>query len=466
MINIILCGGSGTRLWPLSRTSLPKQFVRLFDGCSLFQQTIARNQPLCQTSYIVSNIEHYFLVLDQLSETSSQGARYLLEPLAKNTAPAIALACLTLDPDDLVLVTPSDHLIKDADAYQQAVAKAKSLAEQGYLVLLGITPTHPHTGYGYIEANGEDVSAFIEKPSQQKAEAYVAQGNYYWNAGIFCFKAGAFLAELQQHDAAIYQACQNALKTTEQANPLQIDKTAMQRIPEQSIDYAVMEKSSRVKVVPADIGWSDLGSFDALYDEIKTEPQANAHLARMANAPAPISLNANNNLIVSRERQIALVDVENLLIVDTADALLIAQKGSSQKIKQVVDALKQTHPELTQVHRLAYRPWGTYEVLVESEKYKVKRIVVKPGNKLSLQKHLHRNEHWIIVSGTATVTLEDEQKIVRPNESIYIKIGQLHRLENQGKIDLVMIEVQVGEYTGEDDIIRIEDIYGRAPHAR
>jgi mannose-1-phosphate guanylyltransferase len=307
--------------------------VRLFDGCSLFQQTIARNQSLCQTQYIVSNIEHYFLVLDQLSVTSIHGARYLLEPLAKNTAPAIALACLNLDPDDIVLVTPSDHLIKDIAAYQQAVQQAKTLAEQDYLVLLGITPSHAHTGYGYIEANGQDVRAFIEKPSQQKAQAYLEQGNYYWNAGIFCFKAGVFLAELQQHDPVIYQACQNALNTSEQSNPLQIDKAAMARIPEQSIDYAVMEKSTRVKVIPADIGWSDLGSFDALYDEIKTEQHSNAHLARMTNAPAPITLNANHNLIVSRDRQIALVDVENLLVVDTADALLIAQKGSSQKIK-------------------------------------------------------------------------------------------------------------------------------------
>ncbi|MDX1351756.1 MAG: mannose-1-phosphate guanylyltransferase/mannose-6-phosphate isomerase [Thiomicrorhabdus sp.] len=482
MINIILCGGSGTRLWPLSRTMLPKQFVRLFNNRSLFQDTVLRNQPVCSHTFVISNNEQFFLAVDQLTQIgqeipmSNKGmtdtVRFLLEPVGRNTAPAIALACMALDTDDLVLVTTSDHLVKDQAAYETAVLQAKALAEQGNLVTFGIKPTYPEVGFGYIEANGNDVKSFKEKPDADTAQSYIDQGNYYWNSGMFCFKAGVFLNELKQYAPEIYQACQTALdlatrhcdETADAAfsqNEIRINLQAMQAIPEDSIDYAVMEKSQKVKVVPCDMGWSDLGSFDSLFDEVKQPGLDNAVLARLDDSPEPICIDSKDNLIVTRERQIALVDVEDLLVVDTADAILVSKKGSSQKVKNVVAQIKKQAPELADIHRLAFRPWGSYEVLVNTEGYKVKRIIVKPGGRLSLQKHFHRNEHWIVVSGTATVTVDDKRCLVRPNESTYIKMGQTHRLENQGKIDLVMIEVQVGEYTGEDDIVRLDDIYGR-----
>jgi mannose-1-phosphate guanylyltransferase len=465
MINIILCGGSGTRLWPLSRTMLPKQFVRFFDGYSLFQNTVIRNQPVCTSSFIVSNQKQYFLAVDQLGQISNVPARFLLEPVGRNTAPAIALACLSLHEDDLVLVTTSDHLVKDQVAYEAAIKQAKKLAEQDHLVTFGIKPTYPETGFGYIEADKDrrsDVRSFKEKPSAEVAQSYIEQGNYYWNSGMFCFKAGVFLDELKQYAPEMYQACQDAIKVqvTECDTEICIETSLMQAIPEDSIDYAVMEKSDKVKVVSCDIGWSDLGSYDALYDEVKTE-QENAILPRLDSSPEPICIDSKNNLLVTEDRTIALVGIDDLLIIDTRDALLISKKGCSQKVKDVVVEVKKQAAELANIHNLVYRPWGTYEVLQSSEQYKVKRIVVKPGSKLSLQKHFHRNEHWIVVSGTATVTVDKECFLVRPNESTYIQMGQVHRLENQGKIDLVMIEVQVGEYTGEDDIVRIEDIYGR-----
>jgi len=472
MINIILCGGSGTRLWPLSRTMLPKQFVRLFNNLSLFQDTVLRNQPVCSSTFVVSNNEQFFLAVDQLDQLSKtdchaslamkdKGAQFLLEPVGRNTAPAIALACMALDSDDLVLVTTSDHLVKDQAAYEAAVLEAKALAEQNNLVTFGIKPTYPEVGFGYIEANGNDVSSFKEKPDADKAQSYIDQGNYYWNSGMFCFKAGVFLDELKQYAPEMYQACQDGMPKDGCDNEIRIELDAMKAIPEDSIDYAVMEQSQKVKVVPCDMGWSDLGSFDALYDEVKQPSLGNAVLSRLEDSPEPICIDSKDNLIVARERQIALVDVEDLLVVDTSDAILISKKGSSQKVKAVVAQIKKQAPELSDIHRLAFRPWGSYEVLVNTEGYKVKRIIVKPGGRLSLQKHFHRNEHWIVVSGTATVTVDDKRCLVRPNESTYIKMGQTHRLENEGKIDLVMVEVQVGEYTGEDDIVRIDDIYNR-----
>jgi mannose-1-phosphate guanylyltransferase len=465
MINLVLCGGSGTRLWPLSRTMLPKQFVRLFNNRSLFQETVLRNQACCSNSFIILNNEQFFLAVDQLSSVTNTSCRFLLEPIGRNTAPAIALACLALDEDDLVLVTASDHLIKNQSAYQAAVAQAKHLAEEGYLVTFGIQPHYPETGFGYIEASGCDVLSFKEKPSLELAQSYLAQGNYYWNSGMFCFKAGVLLTELQQHAPTIYEACQSAFHLAEtkknETDNIHIALATMQAIPDQSIDYAVMEKSNKVKVVPCEIGWSDLGSFDALYEAIKQPETDNALLPCEDNTPEPIYINAQNNLLLTHDRQVALIDVDDLLVVDTADALLIAKKGSSQQVKQVVEQIKLHSPDLTQVHYRVHRPWGTYEVLLSSSLYKIKRIAVKPAAKLSLQQHYHRNEHWIVVSGMATVTIENETFFVRPNESTYIKMGQTHRLENQGKIELVMIEVQVGEYVKEDDIVRFDDLYGR-----
>jgi len=456
MTNIILCGGSGTRLWPISRTLMPKQFVKLFDDKSLFQLTVERNSKLCASQFIVSNQEQYFLAYDQLEEMHMDDNRYLLEPVGRNTAPAIALACMMLPPDEIVLVTPSDHLIKDEAAYRKVVDSAETMAKQGALVTFGITPAYPETGYGYIEADGEDVISFTEKPNLETAKTYIKQGNYYWNSGMFCFKAGIFLEELQKYAPEIYETSLIAFENRKTQNEtFRIQLAHMENIPSESIDYAVMEKSDRVKVVPSDIDWSDLGSFDALYEELPKDENGNTKADRH------ISIDSKNNLLIGHDKKIATIDIEDLIIVDTPDALLISKKGSSQKVKKVVEQLKTKKSELTHVHTLAHRPWGTYEVLLSHENYKIKRIVVKPGKRLSLQKHFHRNEHWIVVSGTATVTVGDEVKLIRPNESTYIKMGEVHRLENEGKIPVVLIEAQVGEYTGEDDIVRIEDDFQR-----
>ena len=440
MTNLILCGGSGTRLWPLSRTLMPKQFVKLFDRKSLFQLTVERNSNICDEQFIVSNNEQYFLAFDQLEELGMLNNRYLLEPIGRNTAPAIALACMALAPEEIVLVTPSDHLIKDQNAYKKAIKEANLLAKEGFLVTFGIKPTFAETGFGYIEAHGIDVKAFHEKPDCQTAEAYLRAGNYYWNSGMFCFKAGVFLSELEAYAPQIFLTCKKAYEHTKSDGMIRILHEDMLAIPEDSIDYAVMEKSQKVKVVPSDIGWSDVGSFDALCQELDND--------------------GNNNFIMS-PKHVSLIDVHDLIVIDTEDALLISQKGSSQKVKEIVSRLKKENIELTTTHKTTHRPWGTFTVLEDKLGYKIKKIMVKSGKRLSLQKHFHRNEHWIVVSGTATVQVEERTFLVRENESTYIKAGEIHRLENQGKIPLILIEAQVGSYTGEDDIVRIEDDYKR-----
>jgi mannose-1-phosphate guanylyltransferase len=486
---------------------MPKQFVKLFEGESLFQKTVARNQKSCDSQFIVSNAEQYFLAVDQLEELTHNSTpntqhptQYLLEPVGRNTAPAIALACLALDPEEIVLVTPSDHLIKDEEAYLEAVEKAKNLAEECNLVTFGITPQFAETGFGYIEAIasvivesdsdcGMDVIHFHEKPDLQTAQQYIHKNQedqslsqstitkFFWNSGMFCFKAGVFLEELEKYAPEIYEASKKAIEklktrlseatipqergqnsTLNTPELLRIDHSSMAEIPEESIDYAVMEKSDKVKVVPSDIDWSDLGSFDALYEELPHDNNGNATTSIQNSAL--IIQNSNNNLILS-EKQVAMIDVDDLIIIDTADALLVSKKGSSQKIKEVVKRLKEKKSELPNIHVTAHRPWGTYTILDESEGYKVKRIVVKPGKRLSLQKHHHRSEHWVVVSGTALVTRGADEYPVRANESTYISMGEVHRLENIGKIPLVMIEAQVGEYVGEDDIIRVEDDFER-----
>lgn len=455
MTNIILCGGSGTRLWPISRSLMPKQFNKLFDNKSLFQLTVERNSKLCDNDFIVSNAEQYFIAKDQLEELDKNNNLYLLEPVGRNTAPAIALACMDLDKDTIVLVTPSDHLIKDEVSYKNVLQKAKKLAQEDNLVTFGITPTFAETGFGYIEAKNLDVQAFHEKPNLETATAYLEAGNYYWNSGMFCFKAGVFLEELQKYSPKIYDTCKTALDNASKEGIIRIKHDDMVNIPDDSIDYAVMEKSSKVKVVPSDINWSDVGSFDALYEELDKEDNGNTVNEKH------ISIDSKNNLVVGEERVIATVDVEDLIIVDSGDALLISKKGSSQKVKRVVQKLKEQNSHLPNIHLTAYRPWGTYTILEDTPGYKIKRIVVKPGKRLSLQKHYHRNEHWIVVSGTATVTVGNQTKIIRPNESTYIKMGEVHRLANDGVIPVILIEAQVGEYTGEDDIVRFEDDYSR-----
>jgi len=455
MTNIILCGGSGTRLWPISRTLMPKQFVKLFNEKSLFQLTVERNEGVCNQQFIVSNAEQYFLALDQLEELSSFENKFLLEPIGRNTAPAIALACLALDANEIVLVSSSDHLIKDKKAYKNTLNKAEKLAEEDYLVTFGITAEYPEIGYGYIEANGQDVKAFHEKPDKETAQKYVDAGNFYWNSGIFCFKAGLFLEELKYYSPNIYNTAKIAYENAKNDSMLRISHEDMINIPEDSIDYAVMEKSNKVKVIPANIGWSDLGSFDALAEEFPKDENGNSLNDNF------IAINSKNNFVYGKERLISLAGIDDLIVVDTPDALLISKKGDSQKIKDIVKELKGRESDLHHIHLTVHRPWGTYTILEDKENYKVKKIIVKPGKRLSLQKHFHRSEHWIVVSGTATVTVGDETRLIRPNESTYIKMGEIHRLENEGKIDVVLIEAQVGEYTGEDDIVRIEDDFER-----
>ena len=500
MTNIILCGGNGTRLWPISRTLMPKQFVKLFNDKSLFQLTIQRNSKVCGKSFVVSNSEQYFLAKDQLDELSGQNlssGSFLLEPVGRNTAPAIALACMALQSDEVVLVTPSDHLIKNENEYDKVVQEAKRLAEADNLVTFGIKPSFAETGFGYIEADGIDVKAFHEKPDFDTATNYLKAGNYYWNSGMFCFKAGVFLEELKKNSPKIYDACKKAFAVsigedksslpkkiqtdknevltsslseakaslpkqtdgnevlTSSNRVITIDREYMLNIPEDSIDYAVMEKSSKVKVVPSDIDWSDVGSFDALYEELPKDENGNTVNENY------VQIESKNNFIYGSERKIATVDIEDLIVVDTGDALLISKKGSSQKVKSIVQKVR-SDSQLHNIHLTAHRPWGTYTILEDTPKYKIKRIDVKPGGRLSLQKHFHRSEHWTVVSGTAVVTLGDKEIALRANESIHIPMGEFHRLENAGKLNLIIIETQIGDYLGEDDIVRVEDDYKRS----
>ncbi len=477
MTNIILCGGNGTRLWPISRTLMPKQFVKLFDEKSLFQLTVERNSKVCDSQFIVSNIKQYFLAVDQLEELNNskfkiQNSKFLLEPVGRNTAPAIALACMALDRDEIVLVTPSDHLIKNENEYAKVLAQAKELAEENNLVTFGITPAFPETGFGYIQAKPENdecsilnVELFHEKPDLKTAKKYLEENSklsiknlplkFLWNSGMFCFKAGVFLEELKKYSPKIYFTCKEAFENKKIENStLRIQHSHMEAIPSESIDYAVMEKSDIVKVVPSNIDWSDVGSFDALYEELPKDENNNTQNDKY------IQVNSKNNLIYGHDRHIATIDIEDMIIVDTGDALLISKKGSSQKVKQVVSEIRKT-TDLHNIHLTGHRPWGTYTILEDSDGYKIKRIEVKPEKRLSLQRHKHRNEHWIVVSGQATVTINEKTFLLNENESTYIKAGDIHRLSNDTNEPLVIIEAQVGSYTGEDDIERLDDDYKR-----
>ena len=457
MINIVLCGGNGTRLWPLSRKYMPKQFVKIFNEQSLFELTLKRNSKVATYFYIVSNETQYFLALDQSREyLNGKKINFLLEPIGRNTAPAIALTCFSLDYDDIVLVTPSDHLIKNEIEYENIIKQAKELAEQNYLITFGISPKYPDTGYGYIQAKKEidkiyEVKLFHEKPNKDTAIKYLKNGNFFWNSGIFCFKAGLFLEELKKFSPEIYNKSQIAFKNAIiDRNVIRIQEKDMNQIPEDSIDYAVMEKSNKVKLIESNINWNDLGSFDSLSEELPSFIDT-------------IDIDSDNNFIYSdnKDKIVATIGLKNYIIIDTKDAILISKKGKTQEVKKIVKKLNIKNPNILESHKIVYRPWGSYEVLMETKKYKIKKIIVKPGKRLSLQKHFHRSEHWVVVSGTATVIIGNNKYLVSPNESKYIKIGEIHRLENEGKIDVVLIEVQVGEYIEEDDIIRLEDDFKR-----
>lgn len=446
MTNVILCGGSGTRLWPLSRTLMPKQFIRLFNAKSLFDLTLRRNVH-AQKTIIVCNEAHYFLALDECGGKKID--KFILEPFGKNTAAAITFAALCCDEDEILLITPSDHLIEDEAEYKKALLIAQSYANQDFLVTFGIKPSEPNTGYGYIKAdkNG-DVERFIEKPNLETAVKFIKEGEYYFNSGMFCFKAGVFLSEMKKYAPSIVKDVTAAIEgSVNEPNLLKISPNFMDKIEDISIDYALMQKSLNIKMVPLDAGWSDMGSFDELSKKMKSDGE-------------PLQIDASENFVIAK-KPTALVDVQNLLVVDTEDALLIAKKGSSQKVKEVYKHFSNSLPEICEAHTSVYRPWGSYEVLGEGNGYKMKKIIVKPGKRLSLQKHFKRNEHWIVVEGEALVTIDSDKTPLKQNESIYIKKEQTHRLENTANTDLIVIEVQTGEYLGEDDIVRISDDYDR-----
>ena len=464
MKNIILCGGSGTRLWPLSRKLMPKQFLKLFNNKSLFQLTIERNKKLTDKFVVLSNIDQYFIALDQLEEINNLNIPFLLEEMGKNTAPAIAFAALQSDEDEILFITPSDHIIKNEEKYKKAVLKAKELAKEGYLVTFGITPTNPNIGYGYIECvvSSEqlvaNVTKFHEKPDINTAKKYLQQNtthyplpttHYLWNSGMFMFKAGVYLEELKKHSPEVFEEVLKTYNKKQIISNNQIRLKDMKNIPDISIDYAVMEKSKKIKVVKTEFEWNDVGSFDSLIDEIESKEA--------------IEVDSKSNFYYSdnKDKVIATIGLEDFIVIDTKDALLISKKGQTQKVKEIVSKLQTTNYPILTTHSIVHRPWGTYETLIDDNGYKIKRIVVRPGKRLSLQKHFHRNEHWIVVSGTAEVQVGQKVYLVRQNESTYIKMGEVHRLSNPGKIPVVLIEAQVGEYTDEDDIVRIEDDFKR-----
>ena len=465
LVPVIISGGAGSRLWPVSRELHPKPFMQI-DEHSLIQKTFLRAVNLSDVSDVitVTSKDTIFLTRDAYTELEKNTKQhYILEPTGRNTAPAIAASALCAEKlfgrDAVLLVMAADHLIKKCDRFQQAVREATELAKSGRIVTFGIQPSAPETGYGYIESRGTDVIRFIEKPNHAKAVEYVESG-FLWNAGIFCFSVGTILDELAKYNPELIEHVNKAinLNLLNDQEECLLDLKEFSKAPDISIDYAIMEKSSKVSVVSCDIGWSDIGSWDSLSELSSIDESGN----RLDDADHTIIINSKNNYIKSdANRVIAAVGVEDLIIVDTPDALLIANKNNAQDVKKVVAQLKDTKHESCQLHLKVSRPWGSYTTLEEGNGFKMKRICVKPGGSLSLQMHHHRSEHWIVVSGTAMVVNGDKETLLHANESTYIPAGQMHRLTNPGLIECVMIEVQVGVYLGEDDIVRFSDIYGR-----
>ncbi|MGY2293211.1 mannose-1-phosphate guanylyltransferase/mannose-6-phosphate isomerase [Pseudomonas sp. SDO528_S397] len=475
LIPCIISGGSGTRLWPVSRQNMPKPFMRMRDDQSLLQKTFLRasHLPGVESVVTVTNRDLLFRTLDDYRVVNKKhlDLDLLLEPFGRNTAAAIAVAALHVQEhfasDAQLLILPADHLILDEDAFAEAVSQARALADEGYLVTFGIQPDRPETGFGYIEqgdalGQGFRVKRFVEKPDLATAQGYLDGGKHVWNAGMFCFKAATLLDELAAHAPAVLDAARAALEHSQSlknnsCRQRELSAEGFGTAPDVSIDVALMEKSRQVAVVPCDIGWSDIGSWEALRQLTPSDGNGN-----QVNGEA-ILHDVHNCYIDSPKRVLGAVGVSDLIIVDTPDAILIADAQRSQDVRYVVAELKrQNHPAFS-LHRTVTRPWGTYTVLEESSRFKIKRIVVKPQASLSLQMHHHRSEHWVVVSGAAMITNGDREFLINANESTYIPAGHKHRLTNPGIIDLVMIEVQSGEYLGEDDIVRFDDIYGRAP---
>ena len=468
ILPVIMAGGTGSRLWPLSRELYPKQFLSVTGNQSMLQQTLARLSGIeHQAPLLICNEEHRFIAAEQMRLGGFKHSGIILEPVGRNTAPAIALAALQAlknapeDEEPILLVLAADHLIENVEAFQSTVAKALPYAQDNQLVTFGIVPTAPETGYGYIKA-GEAVGdaffvdQFVEKPDLDVAKSYLKSGDYFWNSGMFLFKASCYIEELKKFRPDILKACEQAMMSTESdMDFIRVSKSEFELCPDDSVDYAVMEKSKTVKMVPMDAGWSDVGSWSALWEVSHKDKNQNYIKGDV------FTFDTKNSYIHSESKFISTVGVDNLVIIETKDAVLVANKDKVQNVKDVVNYLKNSGRTEHKIHREVFRPWGKYDSIDFGERDQVKRITVKPGEKLSIQMHHHRSEHWIVVSGTAKVTNGDKTFLVSENESTYIPLGTIHALENPGKISLEMIEVQTGGYLGEDDIVRFEDRYGR-----
>lgn len=469
LIPVVLSGGAGTRLWPVSRRAHPKPFMRLADGATLAGSTIERALKVTHgdITLTVTGRDYYFMTRDLYREVAPAARHhFLLEPAGRNTASAIALAALWVaerfGPDALMLVLPADHLVRDLAAFDQAVRQASELARAGWLVCLGINPTHAETGYGYIRAGadldhgGGVIDAFVEKPDAVTARRYYESGKYLWNGGMFCFQAKTVLAALEKHAGDIHAASERTWQATDrEAEPIELDSDCFAAVRADSIDFAIMEKAERRAVVPVSCGWSDIGSWQAISELYESDAVGNRVRGEA------ILVDTRNTFVQGEGRLVAAVGVDNLVIVDTGDAVLVASRDRAQEVKAVVEELLSAGHASATYHRTVHRPWGSYTVLEDATDCKVKRLVVKPGGVLSLQRHQHRNEVWTVISGAATVRIDDGENLLRPGQVAQIRAGQLHRLENRGGEDVHIIEVQTGTYFGEDDIERLEDIYGR-----
>ncbi|WNC71172.1 mannose-1-phosphate guanylyltransferase/mannose-6-phosphate isomerase [Thalassotalea psychrophila] len=477
---VIMAGGSGSRLWPLSRKLMPKQFLKIASENSMIQETVLRLSGLdVATPLCICNEEHRFIVAEQMQAIDALGS-IILEPVGRNTAPAIALAALSelnAGNDPVMLVLAADHVIENEAEFCRVVASAESLAAEGKLVTFGIVPTHAETGYGYIRAGAQleareleskpldafSVDSFVEKPDLVTAEGYLASGEYYWNSGMFMFKASRYIEELEKYQPEILKYCKASLKhTSNDMDFIRVDADAFAACPDDSIDYAVMEPlckaqgSDSVVVVPLDAAWNDIGSFSAIWDLKEKDDNGNVHQGDV------LSHGSTNNLVIAEQKLVATVGLDNCIVVETKDAVLVVNKDNVQDVKKIVEQIKALGRTEANIHRQVYRPWGHYDSIDVGKRDQVKRITVKPGEKLSIQMHHHRAEHWVVVSGTAKVTNGDDTFLVRENESTFIPIGTIHALENPGVLPLELIEVQSGDYLGEDDIVRFEDRYGRA----